>query len=409
MFNFKQFLFWLWLPHLAWGFPYSELYIFGDSMSDTGRLFMATAGKVYPPPYYQGRYSNGPMWGEYLTATLLFGAPYAAETNFAWAAATTGSDNRAGDFPGVHDQITEYIQATPEGADSEALYILWSGHVDLLSQQNQDTITTAIANIGTALDKLQQHGAQHILVPNVFDLGQLPRGRTSTHPASLTALSREFNQQLAQLLQSSQVIQVDLFAFLTALVAENDGRYFTNVTEACLNPDTFTACSQPQTYLFWDDIHLSTRGHQLIAALFHSAVAPPVHLEAINYPEGNSQVWIPAIEVVNPATLNNMLILGATLQRLKQADYRFAAVDKRLYLSQPFETFVTQAAQVARPALYDSAAQQLYVPFIYRIEALSAQLQLVASAHLSLISATMNDPWRVPVFLLTDAVILEAY
>ena len=31
----------LYLPTQVWSYPYTEMYVFGDSLSDTGRLFQA--------------------------------------------------------------------------------------------------------------------------------------------------------------------------------------------------------------------------------------------------------------------------------------------------------------------------------------------------------------------------------
>jgi len=50
---------------------YSQLVVFGDSLSDTGNLF-ALSGGLFPPPsdYYRGRYSNGILWVEHLAPKL---------------------------------------------------------------------------------------------------------------------------------------------------------------------------------------------------------------------------------------------------------------------------------------------------------------------------------------------------
>ncbi len=46
------------------------LLVFGDSLSDNGNYFALTGGQYPPsPPYYQGRFSNGPVWPE-VTADL---------------------------------------------------------------------------------------------------------------------------------------------------------------------------------------------------------------------------------------------------------------------------------------------------------------------------------------------------
>src|SRR5439155_21476778 len=50
---------------------FTKLVVFGDSLSDTGNVYAVTAGAVPPsPPYYAGRFSNGPVWAEYLAAAL---------------------------------------------------------------------------------------------------------------------------------------------------------------------------------------------------------------------------------------------------------------------------------------------------------------------------------------------------
>ena len=46
---------------------YARLVVFGDSLSDNGNLYAATGGGTpTSPPYYQGRFSNGPVFTELL-------------------------------------------------------------------------------------------------------------------------------------------------------------------------------------------------------------------------------------------------------------------------------------------------------------------------------------------------------
>jgi thermolabile hemolysin len=74
----------LYLPTQARSYPYSEIYVFGDSLSDTGRLF-DTIG-IPPTPYFEGHSSNGNLWVEHLAKAL--DVSYNPKTNFAWAGAT---------------------------------------------------------------------------------------------------------------------------------------------------------------------------------------------------------------------------------------------------------------------------------------------------------------------------------
>ncbi|HEY9301471.1 MAG TPA: SGNH/GDSL hydrolase family protein, partial [Phormidium sp.] len=68
--------------------PITELYVFGDSLSDAGTVFRATGG-MYPPnpPYFQGRYSNGRVWVEYLALCLHL--DFNQTKNFAYGGATS--------------------------------------------------------------------------------------------------------------------------------------------------------------------------------------------------------------------------------------------------------------------------------------------------------------------------------
>ena len=96
------------LPLFAQAGPYSNLYVFGDSLSDTGNLSFATGGAVpgTAQPYFNGRFSDGPVWVETMAAHLgLAGdaAPlHLGGKNFAFAGARTGVDPAP---PGILAQI----------------------------------------------------------------------------------------------------------------------------------------------------------------------------------------------------------------------------------------------------------------------------------------------------------------
>src|SRR5574338_599415 len=65
----------------AYGAPFTNLFFFGDSLSDTGNVYSvtsllnaATLGLVpvqpLSPPYFNGRFSNGPLWTEQVATRL---------------------------------------------------------------------------------------------------------------------------------------------------------------------------------------------------------------------------------------------------------------------------------------------------------------------------------------------------
>jgi phospholipase/lecithinase/hemolysin len=61
----------------------SNIFVFGDSLSDTGNLFKLT-GDLFPPspPYFNGRLSNGKVAVEYLDDRLGLDATLNPTDNF---------------------------------------------------------------------------------------------------------------------------------------------------------------------------------------------------------------------------------------------------------------------------------------------------------------------------------------
>jgi len=249
---------------------YSGLIVFGDSMSDTGNLLALTGG-VNPadPPYWQGRYSNGNVWPEFMseTATLPL-------KNFAHGSALTGYDNLDGPYPGLLTEIDDYVAANPAGTDPDALYVIWAGANDFFAlgdASGADAATdVAVNNITTAVLRLVQLGARHILVGDLPDLGLIPYAdgpSALVPPALLTTGSAEFNRRLILSLSNTgfPVRLMDIFD-LTQRVAADPAAYgFGNAEDRCLSRRG-VPCAEPDTYLYWDDRHPTTAGHRVLAS-----------------------------------------------------------------------------------------------------------------------------------------------
>lgn len=133
----------------------NQLYIFGDSLSDTGNIYRATGG-AYPssPPYFQGRYSNGLVWVEYLASGLKLTPKQS--TNFAFGGATTGTSSMNG-IPGLLAQVDNFTKAHPD-INPNALYVLWAGANDYLYGTSNSTMP--IENLSKAIHLLSTRGAK---------------------------------------------------------------------------------------------------------------------------------------------------------------------------------------------------------------------------------------------------------
>lgn len=244
----------------------NQLYIFGDSLSDTGNIYRATAG-AYPssPPYFQGRYSNGLVWVEYLASGLKLTPKQS--TNFAFGGATTGTSSMNG-IPGLLAQVDNFTSSHPD-INPNALYVLWAGANDYLYGTSNSTMP--IENLSKAIQLLSTRGAKKILVANIPDLGKLPSTRYTANSNRLTESATASNQSLVKSFEvlndklghDTQIIQLDANSLYREAITEPAKFGFTNVTNACLN--NLAVCDNPDKFLFWDGIHPTTAGHRILA------------------------------------------------------------------------------------------------------------------------------------------------
>jgi phospholipase/lecithinase/hemolysin len=281
------------LPKAADAASFSKLYAFGDSLSDNGNVFAATGGK-FPPFPYQQRFSNGPVWVEYLASKLSLPL-----SDFAFGGATTGTQNTIDSapnvpslFPGLQQEIQGFI-ANPQNADPDGLYVLWAGANDYLPTESKFFIpfqepSTTVSNLSSAVTSLFNFGARNILVANLPDLGKLPLVAKIDQQLPGTAqgfntLAQQHNAALATSLSglSSSLNGINLISFdvnsAFNQVLANPGQFgFTNTTDPCVQLDPPSLCpfipQRPDTFFFWDDIHPTTATHKVIGDLAFKAI-----------------------------------------------------------------------------------------------------------------------------------------
>ena len=133
---------------------YDNLYVFGDSLSDTGNdIILTKAQRISPaiPPsesphrtYYKGRFSNGPVAVEYLWQSIRGDSkasltPFLSKKglvlkgaiNFAFGGSTSGYVNQTpGQFyvPGVLGQVDTFRKVLQgQRPPARTLYLVWTG------------------------------------------------------------------------------------------------------------------------------------------------------------------------------------------------------------------------------------------------------------------------------------------
>lgn len=291
--------------------PYSSLYVFGDSLADSGNVALAISsctsghpctstpipGPIIPAyPYASNRLTNGPVWTEYLAASLgLSAAPsLAGGTNFAFAGARTGPAGSA--FPySMTDQVGMFLTATSGVAPSSALYVIEGGGNDardvLTAALGGATSVTLSAMVGAyvnnvlgMLTTLAAGGADQFLLWNIPDIGRIPYilGLDSVIPGASTSASNlvsVMNQTLALALTAlptaiSDGIHVFDAYQVTDDVAANPGAFgFLDASTPCAMSQV--CIDNPSTHFFWDGIHPTTAGHAVMARLALAEIPEP--------------------------------------------------------------------------------------------------------------------------------------
>jgi phospholipase/lecithinase/hemolysin len=267
---------------VAFSATFTQVIAFGDSLSDTGNTFAASGG-VYPiAATTDGRQSSGPVAVEYLAQAL-----GTTLNSRAWAGATTGEGNtwdggsvtvRAG-LPGMLSALDDDLQAGLV-VDPDALYVVWGGPNDMLAMtgpaEAAAVISQAVTNLVTIVGTLQSLGAEDILVPGMPDLSLTPRVQflDTLQPgtaALMQFVSLQFNASLAAALPAGARYFDTYSIFLD--VYSNPGAYgFVHVSTPCVTGTV--VCGMPADYLFWDELHPSTRAYKIFGDALYAAAVP---------------------------------------------------------------------------------------------------------------------------------------
>jgi phospholipase/lecithinase/hemolysin len=256
--------------------------VFGDSLSDVGNISSATFSSTPGSYYWNGRFSNGPVYAEALATGLGLPALTRSTSNgndFAYGGAqTTGTGGLEGLFiRDLDEQVTQYLGSRTPTATT--LYVVFAGANDLIDSQTNPTVP--VNKIGSEIGRLITAGARQFLVFNLPPLGFTPRynGSTATRD-SYNARSAQFNTALSTTLDgigtanpAVTFYRFDVTAMFQRALADPAAFGLVNVTSSAapgLEPgdssyNTSQLVPNPQQYMFWDDLHPTAAVHAILA------------------------------------------------------------------------------------------------------------------------------------------------
>ena len=275
--------------------PLNKLVVFGDSLSDNGNLYEYMKHQLpVSPPYYKGRFTNGPVWVELLMDGYYAetGQAHLEDYAFGGAGVLAEVEDDEGLFT-LRQEMDSYFLAHQDKADEQSLYMIWIGSNNYLGVPDDAEKSLNIVNNGiqSALQRLVDKGAKYILVLDVPDLGLTPAARDFDAVDKLTYLSLQHNLRVEKVVMKFkqrypdvQWLFLDVNETFTDIIHHPEKYGFANVIGTCYEEagrpqgaksilkmvasvkqkslGTAGACDG---FFFFDPVHPSAAVHQLVA------------------------------------------------------------------------------------------------------------------------------------------------
>jgi phospholipase/lecithinase/hemolysin len=263
--------------------PYTEVYVFGESLLDAGNAKAAwwtlLGIEIIPsPPYAEGRFCNGPVFPDVIAENLGLGPVEASVnggTNYGFGGARSVVDYLYWGVlpvPSVRSQIEEYLTDVGGVADPDALYILQDGGNDtgfafgvFAATDDWDAAAAVMEESALgmieSLQMLADAGAVHFVVPSGPHYSSKPR---MCGQAVADSLMEYYNTMLetglAGLNGDLHILYVDVYGFMK-VVADH---FITCIRCVSMSDPTVPECSNPDELMYWDEVHPSAPVQQLI-------------------------------------------------------------------------------------------------------------------------------------------------
>lgn len=281
-----------------------QVFGFGDSLVDNGNIPRITGQDVpRSPPYFHGRYSNGPTFVEGLPGLL--GMGWRDSNDLAIGGATSGQTVNGGPgLPGFSAQLAQF--AANGGRFSAAdLPVTWVGANDYIAAARahafellfgddaerraifEPVVREAVTNIAQGVGGMFGLGARRAVVIGLPPLGKAPIMSGGPMEAMADGISAAHNKALLEGLKQVNARTGMNIYFVNADMAfrmflADPKRYgFDDAVNACLGDP---ACARASTdvqnrHIFFDDLHPTASTHRLIARIIANQVSAGAGLD----------------------------------------------------------------------------------------------------------------------------------
>ncbi|KAI9708045.1 MAG: hypothetical protein M1820_004249 [Bogoriella megaspora] len=236
--------------------------------------------------FYNGRFSNGPVWVEVVAANLsipLFDyAIGGATTNNQLVQGYTGPSSTV-PVPSVDDQINTFLASKSQVDLASALVVVLGGLNDVFFNATIQA-SQSVQQMFSGINKLRANGASSFLMLNYYNASRIPYDHYTTplNKAQLANYSRDLGNALSSITSLDPGIAyvdlVPLFADFdcygnpTSYGFNEYAAYYSCLTGAYMESPR-SLCNDSGKAVFWDEYHPTAHTHRLIAAEALKAIA----------------------------------------------------------------------------------------------------------------------------------------
>lgn len=252
------------LPAIATAAAVKNLVVFGDSNSDVGN---------------SQRWSDGPLWSEYLAAgwnATLHSFAYSGSVCDSSMYNSITAENRV---PSLKDQLDNYYNLKLNFDPAETVYAFWFGTQDIFEMakrhgKHEPDYKEITDCIGQQLRVARKAFlSDRFLVLNVPPLEHMPYYQNTEVAANRSQAAIEINKGLekdvANLNKHHHALEmdyVDIHSLINHIVIDPGIFNFKKPVESFLDECSDEKCkNNGKHYVWWDRTHLTTAFHKLIA------------------------------------------------------------------------------------------------------------------------------------------------
>ena len=268
---------------------YSDMFVFGDSLSDAGNTYSAF-GTPESPPYWQGRYSNGKNWVDFTADWAGFsnvaGRGGSNGNNRAFGGAATGNGMQFFVIENIGKQVDDWDQNNNLGP-TEAVAI-WGGGNDLINYGATDT-QSLVDNLEAHAEQLIAAGGQEFIFFELPPLDKTPSesGSSEDDRRALAQRVADFNSGMATMVANLNTTYGVVTHLIPVWIGFEmlywSGEHFgiTNVTHAACEHDGATCDSNDpiapnvEEYIFFDNLHPTETTHNAISLFLRQQIGIP--------------------------------------------------------------------------------------------------------------------------------------